>query len=104
MKFLARVCFVLAFNVTTAWAQVSTGVPPFSSIGGGPFDQVNLGNLNVHFAIPVVNKAGRGLPFQYELSYDSSIWYPSLVNGSNVWTPAQAFGWRGATEIATGYV
>ncbi|MGA7630598.1 MAG: hypothetical protein WCB11_07510, partial [Terriglobales bacterium] len=43
--------------------QVATGTPPFGSFGGGPFDTVNLGNLNVHFAIPVLNKAGRGLPF-----------------------------------------
>lgn len=55
-------------------AQVSTGTPASGSFGGGPFDTVNLGNLNVHFAIPVVHKAGRGMAFTYDLSYDSSVW------------------------------
>ena len=104
MRLIARVCLFAVFSASVVVAQVSTGVPPFSSIGGGPFDQVNLGNLNVHFAIPIIHKAGRGLPFIYDLSYDSSVWYPSAVSGTNVWTPVQAFGWRGATEIATGYV
>jgi len=44
-----------------AVGQVATGTPPFSSLGGGPFDVVNLGNLNVHFSIPVLHKAGRGI-------------------------------------------
>jgi hypothetical protein len=33
-------------------AQVAIGTPPFGSFGGGPFDTVNLGNLDVHFVIP----------------------------------------------------
>ena len=65
---------------------------------------INVGSLNVHFSIPVLNKAGRGLPFYYNLSYDSSVWYPSSVSGSDIWTPVQNFGWRGDTEIATGYL
>ena len=48
-----------------AYAQVQTGTPPFGSFSGGPFDTVNNANLDVHFAIPIVNKAGRGLPFYY---------------------------------------
>ena len=42
--------------------QSSTGIPPFSSWSGGQFDNVNIGNLNVHFSIPIVHKPGRGLP------------------------------------------
>ena len=56
-----------------ATAQVSTGTPSFGSLGGGPFDRVNLGNFNVHFAIPVLHKAGRGLPFNYDIAYDNSV-------------------------------
>lgn len=56
--------------------QVQTGVPPFESFGGGP-DVINLGNLNVHYSIPVFSRAGRGLPFSYALAYDSSVWQPS---------------------------
>src|ERR1700676_2299881 len=87
-----------------ASAQVATGTPQYGSFGGGPFDTVNLGNLNVHFAIPVLHKAGRGMPFTYDLSYDSSIWTPVTSNNVTQWQPVANWGWRGATEVATGYV
>jgi hypothetical protein len=83
---------------------VTTGTPPLGSFGGGPFDTVNLGNLNVHFSIPIVSKAGRGMPFTYLLSYDSSIWTQVTNNGVTSWFPTANWGWRGDTEIATGYV
>lgn len=65
---------------------------------------MNLGNLNVHFSIPIVSKAGRGMPFTYLLSYDSSIWTQVTNNGVTSWFPTANWGWRGDTEIATGYV
>jgi RHS repeat-associated protein len=96
---------LLAVFVTgIASAQVATGTPAFGSFGGGPFDTVNLGNLNVHFSIPVLHKAGRGTPFTYDLSYDSSIWIQGSSNGVIQWQPAQSWGWRGVTEVATGYM
>jgi len=82
--------------------QEATGTPPFGSFGGGP-DVVNLGDLNAHIAIPVIHKAGRGLPFSYDLSYDSSVWYPVSVSGNQTWTPVANWGWRGVTEAAVGY-
>src|SRR5437879_797767 len=78
-------------------AQVATGTPKFNSFGGGPFDTVNLGNLNVHFAIPIVQKAGRGLPFTYSLAYDNSIWTPVSTNGTQSWQHSGAWGWQNAT-------
>ena len=72
---------------------------PFGSFGGGP-DSVNLGSLNVHLDVPVVNKAGRGMPFTYTLSYDSSVYYPNAAT----WTPVTNWGWRGVTEVETGYL
>ena len=81
-----------------------TGTPPFGSFGGGPFDTINLGNLNVHFAVPVLNKAGRGMPFSYNLSYDSSVWYPVGTVGSQTWTPVFNWGWMAQTAVHTGYV
>src|ERR1700722_6845977 len=72
MKFSFRyVIALIILSLASASAQVVTGAQPFGTFGGGPFDSVNLGNLNVHFAIPVLHKAGRGLPFIYDLSYDS---------------------------------
>src|SRR5438270_10461400 len=76
---------VVALFLGSASAQVSTGLPPFGSLGGGPFDTVNLGNLNVHFSIPVLHKAGRGIPFTYDLSYDSSVWTPVMSGGITQW-------------------
>ena len=90
--------------MSASLAQVTTGTPPFGSFGGGPFDTVNLGNLNVHFVVPVLNKAGRGMPFSYNLSYDSSVWYPVGLVGSQTWKPVFNWGWVAQTAIATGYV
>lgn len=63
-------------------------------------NQVNLGNLNIHFGVPIFSRPGRGIPFSYVLSYDSSVWYPS--GGS--WLAKPNFECQGQTEIATGYL
>ena len=84
--------------------QVAPGTSAFGSFGGGPFDTVNLGNLNVHLSVPVLHKAGRGIAFNYDLSYDSSIWYPVSVSGQMTWQPVQNWGWTGQTAPATGYL
>ena len=105
MKLSARhLSLLFAFLPGIVSAQVATGTPAFASLGGGPFDTINLGNLNVYFSIPIVNKAGRGLPFIYNLAYNSSVWTPSLGSGSGTWTPAQSFGWSGQTAVVTGYM
>jgi RHS repeat-associated protein len=104
MKLSFRHLLMVVLMAGIASAQVATGNPPFGSFGGGPFDTVNLGNLNVHFAIPVVHKAGRGMPFTYDLSYDSSIWLPVSTNGVAQWQPVYNWGWRGSTEAQAGYM
>ncbi len=83
-----------------ALAQVSTGTPPLGSFTSGP-DQINLGNLNSHLPIPIFSKPGRGIPFNYVLSLDSSVW---TVTGTHAWQPVDNWGWRSATEMATGYL
>jgi hypothetical protein len=100
---------IILFSVTAflfaaqAVAQVVTGTPPFGSFSGGP-DIVNNANLNVHWNFPVLVKPGRGLPFSYVLTYDSSVWYPVGSSGSQVWTPVANWGWQGVTQVLTGYV
>jgi hypothetical protein len=99
---LSRSLYVLvlfALAVSVASAQVPTGTPPFGSFAGGP-DVIDLANLNSHITVPVLHKAGRGMDFSYDLSYDSSVWYP--VAGS--WHSTTNWGWRGITEVATGYI
>ena len=97
--------FILAVVLLTGIAsgQVASGTPPFGSFGGGPFDTVNLGNLNVHFSIPVLHKAGRGLPFTYDLTYDSSIWTPAGNSGSQTWVPVPGWGWN-SSVFSVGHI
>lgn len=99
---LATMFIIVGTGVSSG--QVATGTPPFGSFGGGPFDTVNLGNLNVHFAIPVLNKAGRGLPFAYDLTYDSSIWTPVTSSGVTTWQPDSNWGWIPQTDAPLGRV
>src|ERR1700753_3962349 len=75
-------------------AQVSTGTPWLGSFGGGP-DVINLGNLNVNWTFPLINKPGRGVPFVFAPSYNSSIWYPVTSNGGTTWQPVSGWGWTG---------
>lgn len=86
-----------------AHPQVATGTPPFGSFGGGP-DTINLGNLNDHITVPILNKPGRGTPFSYNLTYDTSVLYPSTVSGTKTWTPVYNWGWSAATQANTGYI
>ena len=104
LKTVTFMFIVLSAMSSSSRAQVTTGVPAFSSLGGGTFDRVNNSNLNVLFQIPVVNKAGRGLPFNYALAYNSSILTPVGASGSQAWTPSSNWGWGAATSAATGYV
>jgi hypothetical protein len=89
---------------TVSSAQVATGTPPFGSFGGGPVDVINLANLNAHLSVPVLNKAGRGVPFGYTLTYDSSVWYPVTSGSTTNWQPVNYWGWSVQTAAATGYV
>lgn len=86
------------------FGQVATGTPSFGSFTPSSFDTVNNANLNVQFEIPVVNKAGRGLPFSYALAFNSSVWSPYSSSGSNAWTPVANWGWGGITSASTGFM
>jgi RHS repeat-associated protein len=93
--------FVASILPHSVSAQVTTGSPPFGSFGGGP-DVVNLANLNAHWTIPVLHKPGRGMNFTYDLSYDTSVWYPVFSGGTTTWQPASNLGWSGSTQALTG--
>jgi len=95
---------VLSFEglvATSASAQVPTGTPPFGSFGGGP-DVINLANLNSHITVPIIHKPGRGMNFNYDLSYDTSVWYPVGSSGSQSWQPVSNFGWRPVSQPVAG--
>ena len=80
---------------TSAIGQVQTGTPQFGTFSSGP-DVINIGNLNLHLSIPVLNKQGRaGLNLTNTLNYDSSVWYPVSINGQMAWQPVYGWGWQG---------
>ena len=86
-------CFLCLAIASYTPAQVQPGTPSFGSFGGGP-EIINLANLNVHWEVPVFQKPGRGTDFVYNITYDSSVWYPSIVNGTNTWTPVAFWGFK----------
>lgn len=100
-QFLLVVVLVLASHLVSA--QQQPYIPPFQSWSGGPFDVVNLGNLDIHFTIPILHKAGRGQPFAYDISYDGAqVWSPAAINGTSQWQPGSAFGWFNTSGAGMG--
>ena len=97
---------IVTVSITTATLGQSsvTGTPPFASFQSGPFGTLNLGNLNVHLVIPVVSKAGRGTPFNFSLSYDSTVWTPVTSGSVTSWQSAGNWGWTTLTAAAFGSV
>jgi len=92
---------VLALAAGISSAQVQIGTPPFGSFGGGP-DVINLANLNMHLTIPVIHKPGRGTNFNYDLTFDSSVWYPVGASGHQSWQPVPNWGWASNSAFASG--
>jgi hypothetical protein len=65
-RFLALV--VLAFCVMTEanlLAQQTTGIPPLSSVAGGP-DIISLADNSLHFSVPIFARPGRKNHFRYQ--------------------------------------
>jgi hypothetical protein len=102
LLFFSLVSVLLSLLALPSSAQVITGTPPFGSFGGGP-DVINLANLNAHLTIPVFARAGRGIPFNFYVTYDSSVWYPVTSGGTTSWQPVANWGW-GGSEVNIGTV
>jgi RHS repeat-associated protein len=102
---LAVGCLFLFCALLSLMAQQpATGLPPLGSFSSGVFDTVNLANLDVHLSIPIFSRPGKGIPFDYALTYDSLIWVPTASGSTTSWQPVSNWGWRTATEAATGWV
>ncbi len=97
---LSRVVYtviVAAIVSTAASAQVQLGVPKYASMGGGPADKINLGSLNADYQFPVRHKAGRGLAFNFDLNFDSSVWEPVYTGSGWTWGLLADLGWSGSS-------
>jgi hypothetical protein len=106
MRFTHRIPVVLILVLAAAlpmYSQVQTSGYPFGSFAGGP-DVINLSNLNTRITIPILHKPGRGINFTYDLTLDSSVWYPVGAPGSQVWTHDSSWGWSPQTTAAVGYL
>lgn len=86
----AAVCIIQAGRAQT---RVATGVQQFGSYTPTSFETIDNATLNAHFEVPIVAKAGRGMPFTFTLAYDSSIWTPTSSSGTSSWTPSATWGW-----------
>lgn len=92
---------ILAFWSIYSPAQgPATGMPPFGSFSPPP-DTINLGNLNVHWAMPFFSKPGRGLPFAYTWTFDNSQWSISTVGGPPTWMFNE--GWQSQSTGSVKY-
>ena len=99
------VAFLCSLSMIPALGQVKAGQYANGSFDSKGFDTINLGNLNVMMAIPIINKPGRGgTNFTYTLAYNSAVWYPAYVSGAQTWVNTQNWGWQAQTEVQTGYV
>jgi RHS repeat-associated protein len=103
LRFRRAVIIVFAIFVLglTSTAQtVATGTPAFGSFAG----EINLGNLNAHYGFPIFSKSGRGLPFNYALTYDSSVWTVVNSSGQKSWQPVFNWGWQSNYAANSGYI
>jgi len=83
-------------------ANAQTGLPPFGSFQSGGFDTINLQNLNVNFAIPIMSSQGRDLPLSYSMFYNTAFWRPGAAwfptvdqSGNPIW------GWNIPGQLGT---
>jgi RHS repeat-associated protein len=103
LNWLLVVGLVILSGVCCQAQQNATGRQAFGSFSGGP-DVINLGNLDVSLDIPILHRQGRGIPFIFDLTYDSSmVWTPVTSGGTTTWTPQPGWGWP-ASVSAVGYI
>ena len=102
---LAVALALLTIPLAVSAQVLGTGAYPFASFDNRGFDSINLGNLNTRFAIPIVQKNGRGLPFNYVIQYEGLVWTPVPTGspGTSSWVPSTSWGFTGALD-GTGFV
>jgi YD repeat-containing protein len=65
----------------------------YGSFDSSPADTVNRYNLNSIVSMPIVSGNGRGLNFQYSLSYNSLLWTIAHPQTGAAWQPNN-YGWN----------
>lgn len=86
----------MVWSACATHAQVpGTGAYAYASFDNRGFDAVNLGNLNTRFTISIVNRVGRGLPFNYVIQNEGLIWAPVTTGSTTAWVPDPSWGFNG---------
>lgn len=95
MKKLLCLCAFLLVVGTGLAQDTGEGAYAYASLDNRGFDAVNLGNLNTRFNVPLVNRQGRGLPFNYSIQYEGLVWQPVTSGATTTWVPDPAWGFSG---------
>lgn len=95
MKKLLCLCAFLLVVGTGLAQDTGEGAYAYASLDNRGFDAVNLGNLNTRFNVPLVNRQGRGLPFNYSVQYEGLVWQPVTSGATTTWVPDPAWGFSG---------
>ncbi len=101
MKKLVWLFVIVLFAKTTVAQILGTGRYSFGSFDDRGFDSVNLGNLNVRFNVPLVNRPGRGMGFNYSIQYEGKVWNSLSAAGNQAWTPDPQWGFAGLLNGTT---
>lgn len=88
------ILFVALMPAVGSGQQSTTGVPPLGTFVRGDVDAINVANLNNHVTIPIIHKKGLGLPFDYSVNWDSSIWSLNTIGNKSYWELASNAGWN----------
>ncbi len=87
----ALVSGIATFSVAQVGPAV--GLPQFGSFQDGGVDVLNLGNLNAHVSVPVFSRAGRMMPMNVKLLFDSaSTMVPTAFSSSYQFLPSTVWG------------
>jgi len=102
MKKLFCLIAALLCGASASMAQsIGTGAYAFASFDNPGFDSINLGNLNLRFNVPIVNRPGRGMAFNYSIQYEGMIWQAVPSGGATVWVPDPNWGFSGLLNGVT---
>jgi len=91
--------FISLFSLEAIGQQSNLPPAPGNLPGEAQYQEVSIDTLNIHLDIPIVFKAGIGLPFSFGLHYNNNIWSPFNPNLVQ-WSPSN--GWMGGESQVAG--
>lgn len=96
---LSLFCMLLVSDpaINSAFAQTTTGLPPFATINSGLYDAVKINDGAILLTLPVRSKAGL-IPFDYSLTLNSTVGISDgyvLINTLQ-WSPRTSVGFSPA--------